>query len=112
MEFTFEQLPAAISGLYEKLEKIEQLLENKQPQPTELLNQLMTIQQAAAFLSLSVPTIYGHVHNSLIPHSKKGKRLYFNQSELSQWIAQGRKKTTAEIAVEAQTYINRKNKVA
>ncbi len=40
-------------------------------------DQLLTIQQAAEFLKLSVPTLYGLVSKSQLPVSKRGKRLYF-----------------------------------
>jgi len=73
-------------------------------------DQLLTIQQAAELLNLSVPTIYGLVSRSVIPVSKKGKRLYFSKQELLNWIKEGRKKTKGEIEAEAQEYINRKRK--
>jgi excisionase family DNA binding protein len=73
-------------------------------------DQLLTIQQAADFLKLSVPTLYGFVSKSQLPVSKKGKRLYFSKRELIDWIKTGRKKTAAEIQQEATNYVNRKAK--
>lgn len=73
-------------------------------------DQLLTIQQAAEFLNLSVPTLYTKVHNAEIPVYKKTKRLYFSKQELTDWIKAGRKKTTSEIAAEAEQYVNGKKK--
>jgi excisionase family DNA binding protein len=47
----------------------------------------MTIQEAANYLSLAKQTIYGLVMNNKIPFHKKGKRLYFIESELTEWIS-------------------------
>lgn len=73
-------------------------------------DQLLTIKQTAELLSLSVPTIYGLVSRGEIPHSKKGKRLYFSKQELLDWVKAGRKKTNAEIAAAADDYLTNKRK--
>ena len=63
----------------------------------------LTIQQAAAFLSLTVPTIYSKVSKRELPYMKQGKRLYFAKSELSEYLKAGKKKTSAEM--EADNYL-------
>lgn len=109
---TFEQLPQAVSEIFDKLENIQQLLAAERGTAKQGNEDLLTIQQAAEFLHLSVPTIYGHVSKSVIPHSKRGKRLYFSKGELTAWIQAGRKKTTAEITTEVENGLNQKNKKA
>ena len=103
---SFEQLPKAVSQLYEKLSAIESLLLNQTNQPEA--DQLLTIQQAGELIRLTVPTLYGYVRRNEIPFSKKGKRLYFSKQELTDWIMQGRRKTIAEINAEAHTYLQKK----
>ena len=101
---TFEQLPQAVSRLQEQLNNIEQLL----LQGTALAadtDELLTISQAAKFLNLSIPTIYCKVSRKEVPVNKQGKRLYFYKSELADWIRTGRKKTIAEINLEAEQTI-------
>lgn len=88
---TFEQLPTAISHLFQKVDNIERLLQQRTELQVES-EQLLTIQQAAQLLNLSVPTIYGLVSKAEVPVSKKGKRLYFSKQELTAWIKEGRKK--------------------
>ncbi len=77
--------------------------QNTFPQPE--VEDLLSIKEAAKFLHLSVPTIYGYVSKNEIPFSKKGKRLYFSKQELTEWIKTGRSKTTLEISSEANTYL-------
>jgi|GEM_PF-599569 len=65
---------------------------------------LLTVQQAAKLLNLTVPTIYSKVSKSELPVMKRGKRLYFSSTELIQYIKEGRKKSNAEIEVQAEAY--------
>jgi len=107
-DLTFEKLPQAVSQLYDKLVSIERLLLSQDNLNKIEDEKLLTIRQAAEILHLAVPTIYGLVQRHEIPVCKKGKRLYFNKKELTQWIKTGRKKTTAEIQSEADQYITSK----
>ena len=62
-------------------------------------DKFLNISQAAELLNLAVPSVYGLVHRSMIPVSKRGKRLYFSEKELRDWIKAGRKLTLDEIKV-------------
>lgn len=72
--------------------------------------QLLTIQEAAYLLHLSVPTVYGLVHRKEVPVCKKGKRLYFPKQELIEWIKTGRKKTASELSEESLKDFKEANK--
>jgi excisionase family DNA binding protein len=97
-QYSFDQLPRAVSELHQKLDSIQDLLlESRQPAVQAQAVELMTISQAAQFLNLSVQTLYGKVCHREIPVSKKGKRLYFYKSELEDWVKSGKKKTMAEL---------------
>lgn len=72
------------------------------------VEQFLTIQEAANFLSLSVATLYTKVSKGQLPSMKRGKRLYFSSIQLSEYIKQGAKKTFAEIEAEAENYLNNK----
>jgi len=39
-----------------------------------------------------------------IPHSKRGKKLYFSRRELKEWLTEGKRKTQDEIADEAANF--------
>lgn len=76
---------------------------------TDQPEQLLTIQAAAEFLSLTVPTIYSKVSRNEIPYMKPGgKRLYFSKTELLEYVNAGRKKSNAEIEQEAEAYLKKK----
>lgn len=106
---TFDQLPTAVTILTKEISELKRLLIEKQEQtPTEQPDQLLTIQQTAEFLCLAVPTIYTMVSRGEIPVMKRSKRLYFSRIELINYLKQGRKKTIAETASEAEKYINKK----
>tara|TARA_B110000046_G_C12850968_1_gene337729 strand:+ start:416 stop:754 length:339 start_codon:yes stop_codon:yes gene_type:complete len=71
-------------------------------------DELLTVQDTAKFLSLSVPTIYGLISKGKLPVMKRSKRCYFSKIELINYLKQGRKKTFAEIANEAEQYLSTK----
>ncbi len=50
-------------------------------------------------------TIYDKSHRREIPNYKKGKRLYFQPSELLPWIANGRVKTQHKIDTKAISHV-------
>lgn len=77
---------------------------------TEQSERLLTVQEAATFLNLTVPTIYSKVSKGELPVMKRSKRLYFSRSELMKYIKAGRKKSNAEIENEAEAYFSKNKK--
>lgn len=77
---------------------------------TEQPEQLLTIQEAAQFLNLTVPTIYSKVSKGELPVMKRSKRLYFSSAELMEYLKEGRKKSNAEIEQEAEAYLSNNRK--
>ena len=88
------------------------LRNNKQESkaPTNQTEQLLTIQEAAKFLSLTVPTMYSKVSKCELPVMKRSKRLYFSRTELLEYLKDGRKKSNAEIEAEAKAYLSNNKK--
>lgn len=84
-------------------------VQNNNP-TTEQPEQLLTIQEAAQFLNLTVPTIYSKVSKGELPVMKRSKRLYFSSTELMEYIKEGRKKSNAEIEAEAEAYLSNNKK--
>ncbi|MBR9859964.1 helix-turn-helix domain-containing protein [bacterium] len=79
-------------------------------EPNEQLEQLLTVQEAAQFLSLTAPTIYSKVSKGELPVMKRSKRLYFSRTELMEYLKEGRKKSNAEIEQEAEAYLSNNRK--
>ena len=104
---TFDQLPTAVKMLTKEVSELKRLLIEKQEQPTtEQPEQLLTVQEAAQFLNLRVPTIYSKVCKNELPFMKRGKRLYFSNIELMEHLKEGRKKSNEEIEREAELYLS------
>lgn len=107
---TLETLPKAFVQLTNEVSEIKRmLLEKSNEQPTETdrwfdLNELCNYHPDKP----SKPTVYGWVHNGLIPVHKGGKKLRFLKSEIDNWLLSGRKKTLAETASEADQYLKSK----
>jgi excisionase family DNA binding protein len=105
-EITFEQLPKAVGELFEKLNNIERLLLEQSSTRSPEADALLTIQQAASFLNLAIPTLYSKVSRQEIPCSKNGKRLYFSKAELMDWIRSGKKLTVADIQANTDKHLS------
>lgn len=67
---------------------------------------LLDIKQAADFLRLKITTLYEKTSKRLIPHFKKGNKLYFERAKLVAWLQAGEVKTGDEINSEAGKYLH------
>jgi excisionase family DNA binding protein len=99
-----EQLSDVIQSAIRKV--IGETPKESKPETDELL----TVQDAATFLHLSVPTVYGLISKGDLPVMKRSKRCYFSKIELINYLKEGRKKTNAEIDEAAQNFVSRKTK--
>ena len=69
----------------------------------------MDVTQAAEFLGIAKATLYGQCCNLIVPHFKKGKKLYFDRAELLDWLKSGKRKTINDINESVNTHLfNRK----
>jgi excisionase family DNA binding protein len=108
---TFDLLPQAVTQLTNEVSELKRLIIDKQEQAaTKQPEQLLTVQEAAEFLKLTVPTIYSKVSKGELPVMKRSKRLYFSSTELMEYLKGGRKKSNAEIEQEAEAYLSTKKK--
>lgn len=96
--------------ILEKLNNIENLLKNYRLQDNSKVLQvgspeILNLNQATEYLSLSKSTLYKFTSQREIPHFKKGKKIYFRKSELDDWLTQLRISTKDEIEQEAINYL-------
>ena len=63
-------------------------------------DKFFSVEQAAIYLQLAEQTIYGFTSKRKIPFIKKGKKLYFKESDLKKWLETGNKKSKSEIEKE------------
>ena len=70
-----------------------------------ITKEILTIEEAAEFLSVSKSYLYKQTSAQRIPHYKPtGKRCYFRRSELEEWILAGGISTQEEITQKARGY--------
>jgi excisionase family DNA binding protein len=104
-QFTFEQIPQAVTEIYEKLNAVHELLLNQSDLSCLTTDSPLTIDQAAEFLSLSKYTLYGLVQRREVPFAKRGKRLYFTKADLTDWVKTGSKSTVIEMQSRATEFL-------
>ena len=98
-KLSFENLPAAISTLIREVNSIKLVLQENKPPTTD---QIMTVEQAAEFLSLAKPTLYAMIGHGKIPYFKRGKRVYFQKSDILNYLREGRRKSIQELKDEGR----------
>ena len=101
-KITFDKLPEAVAFLIQEVSQIRELVEKNKPQSVEKRRPI-EIDEACNVVMKAKPTIYALVRKGLIPCYKNGKKLYFFEDELIQWITNGRKKTINEIKTEIES---------
>jgi hypothetical protein len=111
---TFEQLPNAVTQLFSKLENIERLLLEKSNETQSETAQWLNLSELCAYLPdrPARPTVYGWVHDGLIPCHKGAKKLRFLKTDIDLWLKNGRRKTVSEIDAEANQYLTKRKRHA
>jgi len=102
-EITFDKLPEAVAYLIKEITEIKEMVvcnQNQNPLPVKRIP--IGIDDACRIISKAKPTVYALVRKRLLPCYKNGKKLYFFEDELLEWIEKGRKKTIHELAREFQ----------
>ena len=100
-EISFENLPRAVAHLVSEIAEIKFLVERKEIPLIPQKRIPIDIVEACRIIGKAKPTVYTLVRKRLIPCYKNGKKLYFFEDELLDWISQGKKKTLKEIESEA-----------
>ena len=90
-EITFDKLPQAVGYLTEQVERIHKIVVALQPQTAIDKHRIVEIDEACKITRKAKPTIYTLARKGLIPAYKRGKKLYFYEDELLQWIESSRK---------------------
>jgi excisionase family DNA binding protein len=112
-QLTFDQLPDVIFTLIGKVDLLQASISaiNNRPE-AHAANQdiFIGVSAAAKLLGLADQTIYDMVCNKKIPYYKPRRRLQFLESELIEWIKNGRKGTALEDSRKADEFmLNREN---
>ena len=60
--------------------------------------EVLTVKQAAQFLSLSTSTVYTYISKRKIPYVKRNGVVWLLKSRLMEWLLEGEKKTFKELS--------------
>ena len=101
-EISFENLPKAVAHLVNEVEELKLLVEKGQMPVSPQKRVPIGIEEACRILGKAKPTVYTLVRKRMLPCYKNGKKLYFFEDELLEWITNGKKKTLREIEREAE----------
>jgi len=107
-KITFDSLPQAVAYLVDEVATIRLLVEKSQ-NPVAEKRIPISIDDACRIIGKAKPTVYSLVRKRQIPCYKNGKKLYFFEDELMNWILNGKKKTMQEISVEMEKEMNHGN---
>jgi len=93
---------------------MEQNLENrvsKLEQSLFIVKSILSFNEASEFLNLSKSYLYKLTSSGQIPHYKpQGKMLYFEKSELEQWLRQNPVKTNQQVMQDAESQLMNANR--
>ena len=85
-QLTFNDLPAVVGELCDRIASMENLLTeklSKQHEAKENTHVPMTVQEACAYLKMPLSTFYYKVKKDDIPVIKQGKHLYIYRDEMA-----------------------------
>ena len=87
------------------LEKLAQL-EGKIEEQNLLQKEVLTFNDVCKYLDISSSHLYKLTSQKQIPHfCPHGTKLYFNRTEIDQWLMRNRQETTEDIETAAANYL-------
>ena len=109
-EISFENLPRAVAHLVSEVEELKLLVEKGQTPVVPQKRIPIGVEEACRIIGKAKPTVYALVRKRLLHCYKNGKKLYFFEEELLEWITSGKKKTLQEIENEATAEFQKRPK--
>lgn len=103
---TFDNLPEAVTRLHYQLNELKELILNQNKPQSDRWFDLLELCKYLPDKPAKA-TVYTWVRERRIPYHKKGKKLAFLQSEIDEWIKQGKQNTVLEIEAGATESLNR-----
>lgn len=70
----------------------------------------MTLADFCAHANVSRQTAYKLTSTKKVPHSKRGKRLYFDRDKVDAWLLENKVATQTDLQAKANDYVQRKGR--
>ena len=109
-EISFENLPKAVAHLASEIAQIKSMVQKVKTPEAKEKRIPIGIEEVSQIIGKAKPTIYTLVRQRKIPCYKNGKKLYFFEEEILEWISQGKKKTIQEIESDVLKYSHNRKK--
>ena len=101
MNNPFEQIETRLLSIESLLLQVNSNIQLKKA-PIQDEDIILDIDQAAAYIKLSIPSIYRLTAAQNLPSIKQGKKLLFSKRDLTAWLMQGRRTTLSSIIKDSQ----------
>jgi excisionase family DNA binding protein len=95
MENPFEIINQRLDRIEFLLEKISSNIGNNNVKNT--YPEIMGVKELADYLKVSTSYVYKMTSSNQIPHSKNGKKLYFNKEKVTEWVLENSVMTQQEM---------------
>jgi len=108
MNNPFELIEARLSSIENLILDIKH--QSKEIEKIEQEEVLLTVQETANFLKLSIATVYSKKSKGELPFCKPigSKRVYFSKQALTEYIKEGKSLSNSEVDTIAESFINSK----
>jgi hypothetical protein len=106
MSNPFEEIEARLTNIENLL--IDLKHNPREASPPSEYEEFFTIPEAALFLKVSIPTIYGITSKKLIPFMRRSQRIYFLKTDLVNYLKEGRNKSVSEISEQRDEYLSKR----
>lgn len=98
-----------MENIIKKIEALEALLLNQRTKFSDKKH--LDIKEAAVYLNLSTSTLYKMTSRKELTHYiPGGKKIYFQKSELDDWISAAKVTSVEEVIREVDSYLHRTSK--
>lgn len=96
-----EAVPATLEDVVKQIATLTQSISNSYAN-----KQILNFDEAVIFTDLAASYLYKLTSSQEIPHYKPGgKKIYFDKTELENWLRRGRVSSLSEINAKAATHI-------
>lgn len=91
-----------LKRIYERLGRIEEMLSEQRS--ASVVKAMMNAEEVSRYTGYTYRYIHKLTGDHLIPHYKRGGKLFFKKEEIDAWLQERRVSTDDEITTEAKLY--------
>ncbi len=105
MENPFQPINEQLGRIELLLQKIIQYDKDSLPTDKPAPRRIMSLAEFCEYAGLTKQTAYKLTSAQKVPHSKRGKRLYFDREKVDAWLLENQVATQTEINQKSKDYL-------